>query len=62
MMGMSCIEVGVSGRSFCRLTRTWPILFGRAFHRTKYLCPDWGYLLRFQLPLSVPSNPLIERM
>ena len=25
---MSCIEVGVSGRSFCRLTETWSILFG----------------------------------
>ena len=28
MIGMSCIEVGVSGRSFCRLTRTWPIRLG----------------------------------
>jgi len=25
---MSCIEAGVSGRSFCRLTRTWLIRLG----------------------------------
>jgi hypothetical protein len=118
---MSCIEVGVSGRSFCRLTRTWPIrlgsedaravvastaptLFGvdratvarwqafwrdyipqtpfwklargrvvpvveivvlplsllEAFHRTKDPCQDWGHLLRFLSPLTVPSSPLIK--
>ena len=33
-----------------------------AFLRTKDPCQDWGYLLRFLSPLSVPSNPLIKMM
>jgi hypothetical protein len=36
-----------------------PLSLLEAFHRTKDPCQDWGYLLRFLSPLSVPSSPLI---
>ena len=39
-----------------------PLSLLEAFHRTKDPCQDWGYLLRFLSPLSVPSNPLIKMM
>ena len=32
-----------------------------AFHRTRDPCEDWGHLLRFPSPLTVPSSPLIKR-
>ena len=35
---MSCIEVGVSGRSFCRLTRTWPNRLGSKDARAVVAC------------------------
>jgi hypothetical protein len=31
-----------------------------AFHRTKDPCQDWGRLLQFLSPLTVPSRPLIK--
>jgi hypothetical protein len=31
-----------------------------AFHHTEDPCQDWGYLLRFLSPLTVPSSPLIK--
>ena len=37
-----------------------PLSLLEAFHRTKDPCQDWGYLLRFLSPLSVPSSPLIK--
>jgi hypothetical protein len=39
-----------------------PLSLLEAFHRTKDPCQDWGHLLRFLSPLSVPSNPLIKMM
>ncbi len=39
-----------------------PLSLLEAFHRTKDPCQDWGYLLRFLSPLSVPINPLIKIM
>jgi hypothetical protein len=33
-----------------------------AFLRTRDPYQDWGYLLRFLSPLTVPSNPLIKMM
>jgi hypothetical protein len=39
-----------------------PLSLLEAFRRTKDPCQDWGYLLRFLSPLSVPSNPLIKMM
>ena len=37
-----------------------PLSLLEAFHRTKDPCQDWGCLLRFLSPLTVPSRPLIE--
>ena len=37
-----------------------PLSVLEAFHRTKDPCQDWGYLLRFLSPLTVPSRRLIE--
>ena len=37
-----------------------PLSLLRAFHRTKDPCQDWGHLLRFLSPLTVPSSPLIK--
>ena len=38
MIRMSCIEVGVSGPSSCRLTRTWRIVLGRRDARAAVAC------------------------
>jgi hypothetical protein len=37
-----------------------PLSLLEAFHRTKDPCQDWGCLLRFLSPLTVPSRPLIK--
>jgi hypothetical protein len=37
-----------------------PLSLLEAFHRTKDPCHDWGCLLRFLSPLTVPSSPLIK--
>jgi hypothetical protein len=37
-----------------------PLSLLKAFHRTKDPCQDWGCLLRFLSPLTVPSCRLIE--
>ena len=37
-----------------------PLSLLGAFHRTKDPCHDWGCLLRFLSPLTVPSSPLIK--
>jgi len=37
-----------------------PLSLLEAFHRTKDPCQDWGHLLRFLSPLTVPSSPLIK--
>jgi hypothetical protein len=37
-----------------------PLSLLEAFHRTKDPCQDWGSLLRFLSPLTVPSSPLIK--
>jgi hypothetical protein len=37
-----------------------PLSLLEAFHRTKDPCQDWGHLLRFLSPLTVPSRPLIK--
>jgi len=47
----------LDGRS---LNRELPLSLLEAFHRTKDPCQDWGYLLRFLSPLTVPSRRLIE--
>jgi hypothetical protein len=65
-------------RDYIRQTHFWKLARGRivpvveivvlplsllkAFHRTKAPCQDWGYLLRFLSPRSVPGNPLIKMM
>jgi len=38
-----------------------PLSLLEAFHRTKDPCQDWGCLLRFLSPLTVPSRPLIKK-
>jgi hypothetical protein len=37
-----------------------PLSLLEAFHRTKDPCQDWGYLLRFLSPVTVPGSPLIK--
>ena len=37
-----------------------PLSLLEAFHRTKDPWQDWGHLLRFLSPLTVPSSPLIK--
>ena len=37
-----------------------PLSLLEAIHRTKDPCQDWGHLLRFLSPLTVPSSPLIK--
>ena len=37
-----------------------PLSLLETFHRTKDPCQDWGCLLRFFSPLTVPSRPLIK--
>ena len=37
-----------------------PLSLLEAFHHTKDPCQDWGHLLRFLSPLTVPSSPLIK--
>ena len=37
-----------------------PLSLLDAFLRTKDPCQDWGHLLRFLSPLTVPSSPLIK--
>ena len=37
-----------------------PLSLLEAFDRTKDPCQDWGHLLRFLSPLTVPSSPLIK--
>ena len=39
-----------------------PLSLLEAFRRTKDPCQDWGHLLRFLSPLTVPSSPLIKMM
>ena len=37
-----------------------PLSLLEAFRRTEDPCQDWGHLLRFLSPLTVPSSPLIK--
>jgi hypothetical protein len=37
-----------------------PLSLLEAFHRTKDPCQDWGDLMRFLSPLTLPSRPLIK--
>jgi hypothetical protein len=37
-----------------------PLSLLDAFLRTKHPCQDWGHLLRFLSPLTIPGSPAIE--